>query len=472
VTGFEGEPTPANGGDSLLVAAGVLPLDVPGPTMVRIRTVAVLLFVVGAVTTLAGGLAILAVSLDSGRQDAAGGDATAVGQAVETLHREGITGEDVAVGVLDVSGFETDRSVLGDRVVERRQFGDDATAIGAGAHGTRAARTVARVAPDAELYLGTFETPADYERALDWLLERDVDVIVAPVAHAGTLGDGNSQLSRVTTAAVDQGVTVVAPAGNLGRSHWIGEYSPTAEGVHAFGNRTLNPIAGQAGRAEFWLTTDGEPGEYRLELHELGDGRETELVARSVPYEAGAVTNQRLTVRLDDGQYGLVVRGPPAETGATIRVASGTHSFARTRPARSVAAPAAARGVLSVGAFDPATNRTEPYSSRGPTLDGRLGVHVVAPGSLALSKERFEGSSASASFTGGVAALVVDAAPQLDAATVRQVITATADPLDGVNAETGHGRIAPAAAVAQARARTEGSATVPTRGGHLRPIFG
>lgn len=427
------------------------------PPMTRYRTVAVLLLVVGAVTMLAGGLGLVAVSLDGGDTRDEGGSGTAVGEAIASLHERGVTGENVSVGILDVTGFETDRPQLQDRVVAREQFGDGTSAVTADpAHGTKAAATVARVAPDADLYLGTFETPADYGAALDWLLEQDVSVVVAPVAYAGSLGDGTSRLSRATTNATDRGVLVVAPTGNLGQGHWLGEYAPTDEGVHVFGDDTINEIAGSTGRAEFWLATDAAPGEYRLELHELGDGPETDLVARSVPYEAGTVTSQRLTARLDEGRYGLVVRGPADETGTTIRVASATHSFARLRPARSIAAPAAAPGALAVGAFDPATNRTEPFSSRGPTRDGRLGVDVVAPGSLTLREDTFEGTSASATFVGGVAALLLDAVPGLDPADVHRVLTATAEPLDGVNAESGHGRIAPAAAVAESVDRAAG----------------
>lgn len=424
--------------------------------MVRTRNVAIFLLVIGAVTMLAGGLGLLALSLDGSGAQETGDSGTPAGEAVATLHEQGVTGENVTVGILDVTGFEINRQELRERVVERRQFGDDTSAVSRDpAHGTKAATTVARVAPGADLYLGTFETPSDYEAALDWLVEQGVDVVVTPVAYAGTLGDGTSKLARATTNATDRGVSVVAPTGNLGQGHWLGEYTPTDDGVHVFGDETLNEIAGPAGRAEFWLATDGNAEQYRLELYELRDGAEPTLVARSVPYESGHIASQRLTVRLDDGRYGLVVRGPENETDTTIRIASVTHSFAQANQAMSVTAPAAAPGVLSVGAFDPSTNRVEPFSSRGPTHDGRLGVHVVAPSRLSLPGTTFEGTSASATFVGGVAALMLDAAPDLDPAAVHQILTTTAEPLDGVNAESGHGRVAPAVAVAEAANRTQ-----------------
>lgn len=425
--------------------------------MGRIRTVAGLLLVVAGVTAVAGGLGYLAVTIDdrSARQEF--GNATAVPGAVEQLHEAGITGEDVSVGILDVTGFESDPEGLARRVVETRQFDTGTPAAGGrNDHGTATAVTIARMAPDADLYLGTFGTVDQYSTALAWMVEQGVDVVVVPVAYAGTFGDGRSRIARATSNATDRGVAVVAPAGNLGTSHWLGEYTPTENGIHVFENDTLNEISGPAGRAEFWLTTEDSTGEYRLELHELGDGTETELLARSVPHEAGTVPSERLTVRLDDGRYALVVRGPETDTDTRIRVASSTHSLSRTRAGRSVTAPAVAPGAISVGAFDPETNRTEPYSSRGPTLDGRLGVHVVAPSRLAVpGVGSFTGTSAAATYVGGIATLVLDGNHELEPAEVRGILTETAEPIGGVDARSGHGRVAPGRAVDEAIDRSE-----------------
>lgn len=432
--------------------------------MVETRTVAVLLLVVGGVSAVGGGLGYLAVTVDGGAGQPT--NRTTVPGSIADVHEAGITGENVSVGVLDVTGFETNTDVLDGRVVETRQFGAGDDAFGGDrSHGTATAATIARLAPDASLYLGRFETVEEYAAALDWLVEQDVDVVVTPVAYAGTLGDGASELAQATTNATAQGVTVVAPAGNLGRGHWRGEYAPTDDGVHVFDDGTFNRITGPAGRAEFWLTTDGDSEAYRLELHEITGDNETELVAQSVPHESGSVPSERLTVRLDDGRYALVVRGPENDTDAQIRVASATHSLARVRPAGSVTAPAAAPGALSVGAVDPATNRTEPFSSRGPTPDGRLGVHVVAPSRLSVSgMDSFTGTSASASFVGGVVALLLDANPELDPADVHTALTSTADPIDGVDATSGHGRVVPDEAVAAALELAGSERRVTSRG--------
>ncbi|THE65572.1 subtilase [Salinadaptatus halalkaliphilus] len=416
--------------------------------MGRTKQVAVLVAIVLVVSSLAGGLAGLAISLESTAADAELGEPTV---QTEAVHETGITGENVSVGILDVTGFDAEQPLLEDRVVTSRGFGDGvAVDDPTDNHGTAAAITVARTAPDAELYLGTVETPADYAAGLEWLVEEDVDVVVTPVVDAGTVGDGTADIARSTTAAIDQGVIVVAPVGNIGDGHWIGTYDPDEDGVHSFDHGPLNGIDGQTGHAEFHLAWNDPDESYHLELHRLGDDGTTDLVARSLPREHRPESAERLTVRLEDDRYALVVRGPGAGDGTntTVRIASPTHSLDEARSERSVTAPATAPEAIAVGAYDPSSESVAPFSSRGPTTDGRLGVYVVAPsGNHGPGTESFEGTSASAAYVGGVVALVCETAPDLEPRDVRWTIASSAEPIDGVDAESGHGVIDPLAAV-------------------------
>ncbi|MEY7850029.1 S8 family serine peptidase [Natrarchaeobius sp. A-rgal3] len=150
------------------------------------------------------------------------------------------------------------------------------------------------------------------------------------------------------------------------------------------------------------------------------------------------------------------MRGPERGADTRIRVASSTHSLSDLRASGSVAEPAAAPGTIAVGSIDATSGEVERYSSRGPTADGRLGVHVVAPGTHPVpGHPPFEGTSASAAYVGGVAALVVDADPDLEPDEVRWTIASTADPVDGVNANSGHGAVDPVAAVSAVNADAE-----------------
>ncbi|AUX07942.1 subtilase family protease [Halalkaliarchaeum desulfuricum] len=421
------------------------------------REFAVALFVLASVAAVTVGIGAVALAVDNPE---AGEDRTATiddDGSIAAVHEAGVTGENVSVGVLDVTGFDQD--AIDGEIAGSETFGDGQSVDGGDRHGTATAMTVARTAPDAELYLATFETPDDYASALDWMLERDVDVIVTPVAYAGTLGDGTASLDRATRDAVDRGAVVVAPTGNFAAGHWYGEYEPTDEGLHEFEVGPLNEVHGPPGRAEFWLASDA-PGDYTLELHRLEDD-ETELVARSVAHRN---ESQRLTVQLDDDRYAIAVRGPDgAEVdgdvidgdGNEIRVATTTHALADARPERSIPSPAAAPGVIGVGAIDPTTGEVEPFSGRGPTADGRLGVYVVAPSSQPTDGGPFVGTSASAAYVGGVAALVVDVGPELEPDEVRWTLASTAGSQNGVDTRAGHGRVDPAAAIAEAAERSD-----------------
>ncbi|RQH01188.1 S8 family peptidase [Natrarchaeobius oligotrophus] len=423
---------------------------------------AVVLLVVAIVAATAAGLGYLAVTIDATTGDESVDEAIVPGdETVEPIHDAGTTGENVSVGVIDVTGFDLEHRALEDRVAGEASFGTDAAAVDSGdRHGTSAAVTVAGTAPDASLYLATFETADDYAAAVEWLLDEDVDVIVAPVSDAGTLGDGTSSIAEATTEATERGTVVVAPAGNLGDAHWRGEYDPDENGVHIFDEGPLNDVTGPPGQGEFHLAWNDPDRDYRLELHRVRDDGTTELVAQSLSRENGNVSSERLTARLADDRYALVVRGPERRTDTRIRVASSTHSLSAVRASGSVVDPAAAPGTISVGSVDATSDEVERYSSRGPTADGRLGVHVVAPSTHSVpGHPPFEGTSASAAYVGGVAALVVDADPDLKPDEVRWTIASTADPVDGVDAGSGHGAVDPVAAVSAASADAEDEST-------------
>ncbi|WP_224335628.1 S8 family serine peptidase [Haloprofundus halobius] len=376
------------------------------------------------------------------------------------LHEAGITGENVSVGIVDVTGFDARRSNLGERVVASRTF-DSGTPSGArptsrsNAHGTAVASVVARTAPDSKLYFATVDSPESYERAVEWLTA-NADVIVAPVSFYGQPGDGTSTVARTATRATERGVVFVAPTGNLARGRWSGEYEAARNetettGTHQFGDGERNYLRGDGDTVNLWLSWDDahRDEEFTAELYRT-DERGTRLVARSQPYTGDSVPNERLTAHLDTGTHFVVVRGPRNGSTARITLESPTHSFESATPERSITAPATGR-VLSVGAYDRRAGRLEPFSSRGPTVDGRLGVDVVAPSRhrVAGRDDPFVGTSAAAAYVGGVAALLLDADPTYEPWEVERRLERTATDVGeaGIDVSTGYGRVDPVRAV-------------------------
>lgn len=423
------------------------------PALGRTLTVVVL-----GVLVLAGSLGLLGLSLSADAGQSADGGQSAdrtevgdVGPRVATLHEEGVTGENVSVGVVDVTGFDTEAGALDGRVTDARAFGEASVYDDGASHGTATVETVARIAPDADLSLATVDSPTSYRRAVEWLVAKKVDIVVAPVSFYGMPGDGTSPVADVAKRATERGVVFVSPSGNLARSHWTGRYRNVDNGTVTFRGSTRNYIRGDGRDVTVWLSWDRDHRgqDYTAKLY-WTDGERSRLVARSSPYPGDGVPNERIVARVQSGTYYVTVEGPANATGARLELSSPTHDFQHVRVAGSLVAPASARSVLTVGAYDTGSGRVEPFSSRGPTFDGRNGVDLVAPSRPAVADaEGFAGSSAATAYVGGIAALVVDERPRLSPRAVERRLETTA--LDvgqpGIDPATGHGRLRPVRAV-------------------------
>ena len=411
------------------------------------------------------------------------GDVT-VTPAFESLHRRGVTGSGVDVGVLDVTGFDADHPAVSERIDASRAFGDATVDDGEPPrHGTAVATALGRLAPDASLHLAVAHDADGVVAAAEWLAERDVDVVVAPFNSLSAPDDGTSRVSRALSRLRVAGVVVVASAGNFGQSHWAGRLAPTEDGRHRFGaSATRNrvypaPWAGtRPTTVDVWLTWNGSrfPRDLNLRLYRLSrDGRERVATADRV--SSGDNRREYLGITLPAGQYYLVVdipeRSRPVADDVPPRIevtASGV-TLDRTTPRGSVAAPATAPGVVGVGVAAP-NGAVYPHSSQGPTTDGRRGVDVVAPATpfANVTTLRPPGTSAAATYVGAVTALVAERHPAASAAAIerRVVRTATATNRTSPDVVAGYGRVSPTGAVSSDRA---GGSTAATDTGARTP---
>jgi len=409
------------------------------------------------------GIGLLAAGVPTAEPADTGAQTTVVGNGtgVDRLHATGVTGRNVTVGVVDATGFDTDGGVLDTRVTAARAFGTGSVEGGPDTHGTAVATVLARTAPGAELALARVDGVRSYRRAIRWLRDRGVDVIVAPVAFYGQPGDGSGPVATAARRAVADGVVVVTPAGNVAQSHWAGRYdtATVADGTVEFTDGTDRAFVRGGTDLVLWLSWDRDHADedYTAELY-WTNGTATRLVARSQPYRADDVPNERIVADVPPGRYFLRLRGPDRPTGARLRLVSPTHDIQYADASGSVVAPATARGVISVGAYNERVDRLEPFSSRGPTVDGRTGVDLVASDRrfAAATSEGFVGSSAATAYAGGVAALVEATDPTRPPREVGLVLTLTARDAGraGVDSATGYGVLQPVAAVRAARNAT------------------
>jgi hypothetical protein len=302
-------------------------------------------------------------------------------------------------------------------------------------HGVAVAEVLKDIAPDAELYLATAATTSDMRAAIDWFAANGVSVVNRSLgAPFDGPGDGTGPLAALVDHAAALGITWFNSAGNDAAGTY-GRYTGgvTGDGYVDFDNgpgvdTTLTLSGTCIGfdgiRWNDWGKPAGSVTDYRVELVETGVGSKSPPQANQTqgapPLELideyiCNLSNQ-LTLRLRRVATGR----DPSPDVIELALFSG-----RIETGRSQAEHSAAKSVVdsrnpalvSVGAIDPPTGTTSgPYSSQGPTNDGRVKPDVTAPSCLASSiyvasiygpGSCFNGTSASAPVAAGVAALIL-----------------------------------------------------------------
>lgn len=369
------------------------------------------------------------------------GGVAAIG--ADDLHRAGLTGGNVTVGVID-TGFRVSDPEIAANVGAYRSFGltDDYWA-----HGTAVASVVADTAPDARLHLaavGTSTTPEEYREAVDWLSASGADVIIDAGSYFGQPGDGSGELAAVASEASRETVFVAA-AGNYGQRHWSGTHNASESEWVAFTpdnqENHLNggePFAGRVQVSVHWDDWENTTDDYDLYLFRDRPGGDTVVARGSADPDAPV---EHLAATVPRGQYYVAVRATNA-TGPRHLGLFTSHDLRYRSYRGSLTAPGTAPGVLTVGALT-GSGDVARFSSRGP-VDGRTGLDLVAPDSVAApGTDAGNGTSYAAPYVAGTAALLLDANPTLSADDVRAVLRSSAVDVgnSGPDAESGYGRL-------------------------------
>ena len=420
-----------------------------------------------------------------------------------TWHRAGYLGEGVKVGVID-TGFKY-YQILQARGEVPKPAGmycfpptdPDSTTQNCeeGAHGTAVAEAIIDMAPNASLYLSDPRTPGDLLNAVNWMIQQDVDIINHSVSwNPDGPGDGRSFYSdsplRSVSKAAQAGILWVNSAGNDAGNVWHGAFNAgTGDNIntHNFSTAT-NPVyrnsltIGDAPEVLLYMRWEDDwPDlgcDMRLQLYRTAsDGNNqsiTDKVAEGFAWQSevdGQISRYPITAvkyphpEDDGGRYAFqIVRDaactdPPtwiqvlAWYNAVPTYQSTSHHI--TNPAESAEA-----GMLAVGAAPYyATSTLEPFSNRGPTLDGRIKPDLVGADCAFSSVYNplprgsntcwFPGTSQSSPYVAGMAALVVDRfkgnanfdTPTEIATYLKNGAVQQADPddLPDPNSEWGHG---------------------------------
>ena len=397
----------------------------------------------------------------------------------------GFTGSGIKVGIID-AGFTGLAARLGTDLpatVHARCYttigsftADLAGCDNGQTHGTAVAESVVDLAPGVDLYIASTDTALDVQAAAAWMTANGVRIINASFTSGSIFdgpGDGTSPYSNSSYVTVNQAVAAgalwVNAAGNLGEAGWSGAWTDAnGNGWLEFANGDeRNSVTLTAGQHIAVAIRWADPWGASSNDYDLGLYSGSTLVESSKDHQSGTGDPYEYLsyVAPTTGTYGIAVSRisgvatPPIQllvyglhggAGLAYQVAAGT----MPSPADSTSP-----GMLTVGAVHFATpGAIEPYSSRGPTLDGRVKPDLVAadcaPTTIIWV---FCGTSEAAPFVTGAAAQVLQAYPSLTPSQLADWLRSRAVPLGNPapNSTFGWGRLnlgpvpfAPAAGVA------------------------
>jgi hypothetical protein len=377
----------------------------------------------------------------------------------------GVTGSGVKVGIID-GGFVGLTALIGrelpDTVHVRcyRDVGLFSSTMRScesfTEHGTAVAETVSDMAPGASLYLADPLSEQDLLSTVAWMTTNGVRVINVSLGYAFEgPGDGTGPAGSVysaVNAAVKGGALWVNAAGNAGEDGWVGpwadengdnllEFAPGDDG------NGIKLAAGDSMIATLrWNDTWGRSAN-DYDLYLFGPSGTAPVAASEDPqtgrgdpvesfgFTASTSGTYRFVVRRDSG-------GPVSRiqllvlTSADVALEHRTIENTLPSPADSNSA-----GAIAVGAVpfdDPST--IEPYSSQGPTVDGRIKPDLVAVDcTTTVTIDPFCGTSVSTPYVTGAAALVLASRPNLTPAALAEWLRSHAVPLGSPSPNNAYG---------------------------------
>lgn len=371
-------------------------------------------------------------------------------------HEEGFTGKGVKVAIID-GGFEglDERQAEGELpanvVTQDFCAGHLATAT---EHGTAVAEIVYEMAPDAQLYLVCIDTEVDLAAAEAYAKSQGVQVINHSVGWEGPFrNDGSGPIGAIVADARANGILWVNSAGNEGQTHWSGSY-------HSDGNLLAWDANGDVGNTFVWPNETGICGFLKWDEWPAGvsdfdlglflSGANVLIASSEEEQGGGEPPYEEVCVWQETGadlEVFWAIRGYSVSTSPQLDLVSWSPPLEYQVAAGSIAAPASSPAALAVGALCWHSRQLEPYSSQGPTIDGRVKPDIVGHdsvsgmtyGPFADCPSAFAGTSASSPEVAGAAALVKQAYPAYGPDEVKEYLMRNARDLGAPGLDSLHG---------------------------------
>ncbi|MCV0410233.1 MAG: S8 family peptidase [Nitrosopumilus sp.] len=358
----------------------------------------------------------------------------------DIVHNSGITGKDVKVAVLDII-FDTDNPKISDNIVDFKSFRNSfensmiSQTITQGettSHGTAVAEIISDVAPNAKLHLYEMNTDVEFGRAIDEAIANNVDVIAMAAGWPNLPTDGSSHITKKVEEAINSGITVIVPSGNFAEKHWEGTFSD--DDLNAWHEFAENDEGLSITVSESQLNSHVPIMLYLNWNDGLGDLSDFDLVlvdplGQIVDYSANTQTKDSQKIESIffmpkmAGMYAIGISSvgefkslSDVPTHSSLELFSVNNSIEYPVSSGSVVVPSDAKGVIVVGAVNNVDGTLESFSSHGPTNNGLSVPSVVGPNgvtTIAYGGNLFYGTSATTPHVAGIAALMIDANPDL-----------------------------------------------------------
>jgi hypothetical protein len=359
----------------------------------------------------------------------------------DALRSHGLDGTGIRIAIVDLGFGDSWRSLLGKELPPPTQIDaiqsfdhtsgkPDITGLTNDdqptGHGVNVAQVVWDFAPGARYTFVNYHTQLELSQAVDWLVNGPdgkprVDIVVHSNSFLDGPFDGTGVAAQAVDRAHDAGIFWANSAGNYAHRHWEGlagdpgrdgwaDIGPGGQGFLSF------PLTAGVGMGAtlYWsqCTKAGATipaASARFQLAVTDTSPDTPVVYAQGQSDAALPSGSVGYTPPATGTYGLRIQQLTPGVVCDLEIFGGGLELGDEATVESsIPTPGDARGSFTVGARDWEGDAAAPYSSVGPTEDGRLKPDVVAPASTAVwPGVAMVGTSASAPHAAGAAALLM-----------------------------------------------------------------